>query len=111
MDKPSELMKIRRVLQLVRAEINQQDPDLALENLWTIKNEVEENKGTPEWAEFFLLFAEAHCAKCDALAETYLTEAEEKLRSVPESFPDLEFRLSERSGGHYARYEETIPDF
>jgi hypothetical protein len=111
MDKPSEWMRIRRILQLARPEINRQDPDLVLENLWTINNEVEENNGTPEWAEFFLLFAGAPCAKCDALAETYLPEAEEKLHSLPDSFPDLGFRLSERFGDHYARYEETIPDF
>jgi hypothetical protein len=111
MDKPSDLVRIRSVLQLARAEIYQPDPDLALENLWTIKNEAEESKGTPEWAEFFLLFAEAHSAKCDALAETYLTGAEEQPHSLHDSFPDLVFRLSERFGDHYARYEETIPDF
>ncbi|MGD0226032.1 MAG: hypothetical protein ABSF71_27180 [Terriglobia bacterium] len=102
MDKPSDLVRIRSVLQLARAEIYQPDPDLALENLWTIKNEAEESKGTPEWAEFFLLFAEAHSAKCDALAETYLTGAEEQPHSLHDSFPDLVFRLSERFGDHYA---------
>jgi len=70
---PSDLEKIRRVLDLARAKINQQEPNLALANLREIQRGIEEYSATPEWAEFSLLIAEAYCAKCATSQQATLT--------------------------------------
>ena len=103
MNQPSDLDKIRGVLELSRAEINQQEPNLALENLRKITDEIEQYPGTPQRAEFSLLVAEAYCAKCEEAAATYLNEADERIRELANPAPELVFRLEEHFGDFHRR--------
>ena len=99
----SELEKIRRVLELARSRINQQEADLALANLREIRVEIERHAGTTECAEFSLLIAEAYCAKCEEVAITYLDEAAERIQKLDSPAPEMEFRLWEHFGDFHAR--------
>ena len=99
----SELEKIRRVLELARSRINQQEADLALANLREIRVEIERHAGTTECAEFSLLIAEAYCAKCEEVAITYLDEAAERIQKLDSPAPELEFRLWEHFGDFSTR--------
>lgn len=108
MDLPSELEKIRRVLDLARAEINQQEPDLALANLRNIQLDIERFEHTPEGADFSLLIAEAYCAKREEVAATFLEEAEERIRKIASPPPDLQFRLLERCGDFHGSVSRRL---
>jgi hypothetical protein len=103
MDSPSELEKFRAVLDLARAEINRQEPDLALAHLREIQDDIERFDGFSEWADFSLLIAEAYCAKRDEAAATFLEDAEERIRKIANPPPELQFRLWERCGDFHGR--------
>lgn len=96
----TDIQKIRANLQFARAQINQQEAGIALETLSKIKPEIDSYAGTQEWAEFSLLVGEAYCAKCDEKAKTFLTEAKDKIESLPNPSPELQFRLWLSSGNY-----------
>ncbi|MGH9431046.1 MAG: hypothetical protein ACRD3T_05840 [Terriglobia bacterium] len=98
MDQPLDLTKVRSILKLARALINQQDPNLALEHLRRIHLEIEQYAGTPEWAEFSLLQGEACCAKSDEAAGTFLAEANDRIQRLGDPDRELLFRLAEHRG-------------
>src|SRR5438034_1306204 len=107
MDQPSELDKVRQVIQLARTLINQQKPGLAREHLRKIKHEVEDHQGTPEWAEHPLLVAETYGGEqyeFAQFAETHFKQARERIVKLADPSPELEFRLMEHFGDFYRRF-------
>lgn len=101
MQTSNAIEKIRAELELARARINQQQPDLALESLRRLKDQIESFPDTPELAEYSLLIGEAYTAKHSPAAETFLRDAQEKIGRLPERAPDLEYRVEEHLGYFY----------
>jgi hypothetical protein len=108
MDSYSELEKIRAVLDLARAEINRQEPDLALAHLREIQHDTDQFEGTVPWADFSLLIAEAFCAKRDEAAATFLEDAEERIQKITNPPPELQLRLWERCGDFHGSVSRRL---
>src|SRR5258708_2779089 len=83
---------LRHVLDLARAEINQQRPQRALEHLRTIREQIDELRKTPLWAEFQITYAEALGAMCLDAAEHEFQEAFLRLSELSPREPILELR-------------------
>jgi hypothetical protein len=89
----TDISRIRGILTLARSHINQQEPDLAIETLRRIREEVESFPNTLECAEFQLLLGEAYNAKHSQHAGSFLHEAGKRIGDLPEIPLDLDHRL------------------
>jgi hypothetical protein len=103
MENPKDIEKIRTVLHLARAHINQQQPDLAIAVLRPIRDLVESYPLLPEWAEYPLTLGEALSAKHSEDAEGWLEDAQTKIAQLPEPPAELQVRLHDRLGYCYER--------
>jgi len=100
MSEETELERIRHLLRLAHREVDQRDPrpDLAIQYLKQIKDDIEEYPQTPESAEYTLLLGEIFTAKHNSAAESFLREAGEKIAQLADCVPELELRLHDRLG-------------
>lgn len=87
--------EIRNTLDLARRDINRQKPDLALERLRRINLQIDEADPF-ERTQYSLLLGEAFSAKRDPGAETYLLEAEERVKAMPIRDRELEVEVLAR---------------
>jgi len=101
----TDLERIRHVLRLAQRQINQQQPDLAIESLRRIKDDVEGFPDTPEWVEHPLLLGEAFTAKHSKAAKSFLQDAEQRIARLREPEPDFNFRLHDHLGYYYQEVE------
>ena len=82
--------EIKRTIEYARRDINQNNPDLALECLRQIQRQID-GADLLERAHYPLVLGEAFLAKRDPGAEGYLVEAEERIRTLPiKDFPELQ---------------------
>ena len=88
-------MKLRCVVERARLDNNRGKPDLALEHLRSIRQEIDGFSGTGVWAEFSLVKAEALAAKRDPAAESSFGEAIQRVGTLSEGQPLLEMRAHE----------------
>jgi hypothetical protein len=101
----TDLKEIPHVLRLAQQQINQLEPDLAIENLKRIRPAVDSHHETAEWAEYSLLLGEAFVAKLSPAAGRLLEEAEDRIGRLPDPAPMLQFRLHDRLGYFYQHVE------
>jgi hypothetical protein len=94
---------LRHILDLARAEINRQQPHLALPHLKTIWPDLDDFHETPLWAEAQLTYAEALAATNDPGAEAEFNEALKRISELPEPNPGLKMRAHEHLACHLAR--------
>jgi hypothetical protein len=59
MENSTDIKKIRTLLELARAHINRQEPDVAIGVLRPIRDDVEAYPFMPEWVEYPLLLGGA----------------------------------------------------
>lgn len=91
--------QLLHVIELARAEINQQRAPLALRYLDGIRRDVENTGSAILSAEYQLAFSEALAAKNDPSSEAEFQEALQQVSNLPERNAFLEMRVHE----HYAR--------
>jgi hypothetical protein len=95
-------------VELARAEVNRQRPELAIKHLRTIQSEMENMAGSPIWADHQLLFAEALSAKGDPASETEFEEAFRRIRNLSVRSPDLEMRVYEHFADYLVRFAHRL---
>ncbi len=108
MSEAVELEKIRQVLKQAQQQINQQQPDLAIESLRRIKDQVEACSDSPEWAEWSLQLGEAYTAKHSEAAKSFLLDAKERIATLARPVLDLEFRLHDHLGYFSQEVEKKL---
>ncbi len=99
----SKLREIQSALENAENFINQKKPDLAIESLNGIKDDIELYPNTVELMKFFLLLGEALSAKRNPLAQDYLREADKKSAPFELLYPELRIRCLEHLGDFYER--------
>jgi len=91
---------LRHVIDLARAEINHNRPNLAMEHLRTIREQIDGLRGLPLWAEFQMIYAEALSAMNLDGAEAEFEKALSRLSEMNPRESILEMRAEE----HYAHF-------
>ena len=102
--------EIRSTLDLARRDINRQKPNLALERLRRIGRQIDDADPF-ERAHYSLLLGEAFAAKRDQAAETYLLEAEERIKAIPVRDLSLEIQTLVRDLELELRVYEQLGKF
>ncbi len=102
--------EIKNALDLARREINRQKPDLALERLRRIGPQIDDADPF-EQAHYWLLLGEAFTAKRDRAAETYLLEAEQRIKALPVRDQSLELQILVRDLELELRVYEQLGKF
>jgi len=92
--------KIRRILDLARTAINQQNPDKAIALLSNLPFDEGQSGLEREWAEVRLILAEAYASKGHPVSESLFEEVFDLLKALPTSEPTFELRAQE----HFADY-------
>ena len=101
---PGDLGKIRHILNLARAEINRQDPDLALQLLTRVRVDVEKHEGTWVWVEHRLLIAQALSAKGNDGAEQFFERVLEEIPKLEGTQAETELVANEHFGDFLVRH-------
>ncbi len=100
----SDLANVWHIFDLARREINRENPNLALEYLSKVREEVDQHEGTLIWAEHRLLLAEAFAAVGNPGAEDFFRETLDSLCRLPaDKRTDLELRANEHFGDFLVR--------
>ncbi|MBN1547012.1 MAG: hypothetical protein JW902_10160 [Syntrophaceae bacterium] len=102
--------EIKNALDLARRDINRQKPDLALERLRRIERQID-GADLFERTHYSLLLGEAFSAKRDPGAETYLLEAEERIKALPVRNRELELEVLVRDLELEMRVYEQLGKF
>lgn len=109
MDEHSNVQDIRAILEIARREVNRGNPELALEHLRGIRDSINSYEHTPEWVDYSLVAGEAFLSQRSQSAESFLTEAKEKIVTVPNVSDDLRLRVNERLGDFYRNVAPKRP--
>src|SRR2546422_9857292 len=101
---PSEAERLSRILELAKAAVNRQEPELALQLLKEIWPEIREGSGTLLSIEYEIIMGDILCARGDPAAGYHYEQALAGIAQLSQRDPKLEMRAHEHFGDYLYRF-------